>query len=161
MSISIVEQLTPSRRRQWQPRSVPMYSVQVRQEMVQNVIQCSTNQYTTAPINLQHGQVTFQEHWLRGNLWRKLIEKHQIECFKKLALEVSSYGYTILIRNIATAWYVNQHMFFRIIYLTGSYRSFLASIRHCCLLCKHCLYPCVETVRMRLKVTQSTVEVVQ
>ena len=38
---------------------------------------------------------------------------------------------------------------------------FLASIRHSCLLCQLCLEHCFETVRMRLKVTQSIVEVVQ
>ena len=39
---------------------------------------------------------------------------------------------------------------------------FLASItiRHSCLLCQLCLEHCFEIVRMRLKVTQSTVEVV-
>ena len=42
--------------------------------------------------------------------------------------------------------------------LTG---PFLASIRHSCLLCQLCLEHCFETVRMRLKVTQSIVEVVQ
>ena len=41
--------------------------------------------------------------------------------------------------------------------LTG---PFLASIRHSCLLCQLCLEQCFETVRMRLKVTQSIVEVV-
>ena len=38
---------------------------------------------------------------------------------------------------------------------------FLASIRHSCLLCQFCLEHYFETVRMRLKVTQSIVEVVQ
>ena len=41
--------------------------------------------------------------------------------------------------------------------LTG---LFLASIRHSCLLCQLCLEHCFDTVRMRLKVTQSIVVVV-
>ena len=42
--------------------------------------------------------------------------------------------------------------------LTG---PFLACITHSCLLCQLCLEHCFETVRMRLKVTQSIVEVMQ
>ena len=44
-----------------------------------------------------------------------------------------------------------------IIILTAT-GPFLAYIRHYCLLCQLCLEHCFETVRMRLKVTQSIVE---
>ena len=52
--------------------------------------------------------------------------------------------------------YTNPHGILQV--LTG---HSLACIRHSCLLCQLCLEHCFETVRMRLKVTPSIVEVLQ
>ena len=46
---------------------------------------------------------------------------------------------------------------FPVAILTG---PFLPCFRHSCLLCQLCLEHCFETVRMRLKVTQSIVDMV-